>query len=144
LYSLQAAVTMLWAAPPEAFQPLRNSGPAPAHLRETGVTRLRAVRTSAAFPAKPRLPLKMRMNFFPDTSIEVIWERAVKDPATGAIEWTGRVTGSRLENAAMIVNGRTITANVNPGRGKIYQVRTGPGDVLWIREFKPAALPADR
>ena len=128
----------------DAFQPGKRGAVAPEYLKEKGVVRMRSVKFRVPLEPPRKLPFAMRLNFFPDKNFEVIWERAARQSGSGLVEWTGRTRGSPIENAAMVVGGGLVTANVIPGNRMVYQVRTAPDSTIWIREFDATSLPAER
>lgn len=129
---------------PDAFQPDTKNVVPPGYIREKGVTRVRAVKSRILLEPPRSLPYRMRFNFFRDSKFEVVWERISRQKETGAVEWTGRIGGSPIENAGMVVEGGRVTANVNPGNQKVYQVRTAEDLTIWVREFDLTTLPSDR
>jgi len=151
--SLQAAQT---GKTPDAFSSKRIKANVPKNLQERGVRRVRPVAINLklfdeamarSFIEKKRgkaaLVQVTKMSFFPNVVLTVSWSRVepVRQPA--GYVWTGTVAGSPAGQATMAVAGKNVTASITRGDGLIYQIRTTPDGMWWVREIAQKEFPRE-
>jgi hypothetical protein len=137
--SCMHASTQVKASP--VFTPTSVAAEVPAELQGRGVRRVRAVEIDLElFRGGPR---PAEMNFFPDAALTVEWKNVEKVEVPPGVVWSGTVVGSPLGQAAMVISGRNITANITRGDGFMYQIRTSADGRWWVREIDQKEFPRD-
>jgi hypothetical protein len=142
---------------PAAFSTKRIKANVPRSLQERGVRRVRPVAinlklfdeaTARTFMekkrGKPDLTYATGMNFFPNVDLTVNWSRVERVQQPSGFVWTGTVAGSPAGQATMAVSGKNVTATLTRGDGLIYQIRTTPDGMWWVREVDQKELPQER
>lgn len=97
--------------------------------------------------ADPGSLMSVEMSFFPDVSLTVSWSSVTQSDDKVNFIWTGKIEGNPFGSAVLIASGDLVTANINPGDGLVYQIRT-LNDKTWIREidqtrFRDEKLPIE-
>jgi hypothetical protein len=115
----------------------------PAHfIRERGVTRARPSALAAAqFGANNSQGQTVRMDFFADAQFNVTLDRVENQGAD--LAWSGHIEGMDRSSATFVVSGNYITGSVNPGNGRIYQIRTADDGMQWALEIDQSRFPKD-
>ena len=142
---------------PYAFSTKRIKAPIPRKLQERGVRRVRPVAINLklfdeamarSFMEKKRgkadLTHDTKMNFFPNVALTVNWSRVEQVQQPLGVVWTGTVEGSPAGQATMAVARKNVTASITRGDGLIYQIRTTPDGMWWVREIDQKAFPQER
>jgi len=134
------ALTQVKALP--AFSTKNIKADVPAELRGKGVRRVRAVEINLSL-FKSSAPKTTRMNFFPNVALDVQWTSTEEVQHPDGIVWNGKVVGSPLSQATLVVSGRNVTGNISRGDGWMYQVRTASDGRWWVREIDQKEFPRD-
>ena len=134
-------------ARPTVFRTSSKTVPPPEHLWNRGVRRVRpvelemplfdraAVKQFASAKRRRSAAPVVDMNFFPDTSLHVVWKDVGQTDDLKGFVWSGIVEGAPTSSAVFVVTGNLITANVARGDGLTYQVRTSDDGAIWVREL---------
>ena len=134
------ALTQVNAAP--VFSNQNISADVPAEMQGTGVRRVRAVEINLNV-FKGSAPKTTQMNFFPNVSFDVEWTSTQEVQRPDGIVWNGKVVGSPLSQATLVVSGRNVTGNISRGDGWMYQIRTASDGRWWVREIDQKEFPRD-
>jgi hypothetical protein len=114
----------------------------PPEMRGTGVRRVRAVEINLNV-FNGSAPKTTQMNFFPNVSLDVEWTSTQEVQRPDGIVWNGKVVGSPLSQATLVVSGRNVTGNISRGDGWMYQIRTTADGRWWVREIDQKEFPRD-
>jgi len=99
--------------------------------------------TAAALSITEQSPprQRVRIDFFPDVSLTVNFDRVERQG--GSVSWSGKVEGLDGSSATFLVAGSMVMASVNPGDGKVYQIRTDESGKQWSVEIDQSLFPND-
>lgn len=84
---------------------------------------------------------RVRIDFFPDVSFTVNFDRVERQGR--AVSWSGKVEGLAGSSATFLAAGSVVMASVNPGDGKVYQIRTDESGKQWSVEIDQSLFPND-
>jgi hypothetical protein len=114
----------------------------PAEMQGKGVTRVRAVDINLNV-FNISAPKITTMNFFPNVVMDVEWTGTEEVQRPHGIVRNGKVVGSPLSQATLVISGQNVTGNISRGDGWLYQVRTAADGRWWVREIDQKEFPRD-
>jgi hypothetical protein len=134
------ALTQVKALP--AFSTKNIKAAVPAEMQGKGVKRIRAVDINlSVFNASA--PKITKMNFFPNVVMDVEWTSTEAVQRPSGIVRNGKVVGSPLSQATLVISGRNVTGNISRGDGWVYQIRTTADGRWWVQEIDQKEFPRD-
>lgn len=128
---------------PQVFSPRKVTVNPPAAMQGRGVRRIRQVAVDTRRFSRAEAPHTTKMLFFPDVELVIRWSAVERVQQPAGLVWTGKVEGIAESQATLALSGKTMTGNINPGKGLQYQIRTAIDGGYWVREVDPGELPRE-